>query len=483
MTRLSLRGRLLIPLLVILLVGLAGAPLLASVVTRNHLEHRDENRLRAISRTIGGLLSGRDRVELSEARLARLPGAANVVVTYLDADGRIVYSVDRRGAAADPGGAGLDQLVRTGLRGPAGELTRIDQGGRTYRVIRTATPGLVVVDGPDEHAIAHIVLASDRSDDEEVVRTLERAGAAFAVVAMVVLGTLAAWTLHRGLRPLERMAGAAAAAAAEGRSGADEGFREAVHGGAPELTRLGDALAGAFAARARAEETVRSFMLDASHELRTPLTTLSGWLDLYAQGGLTDQAELDRALGRMESEVGRMRLLVDELDLLARMDRSRPLDLVDVPLAPLLTDLVDDVRVVDPGRGIGLEITGAPVVRADAKRLEQVVRNLLANAVQHTPPGTAIEVRATPLGERVRVDVVDHGPGIAEAELERIFERFHRSASARRGQGSGLGLAIVRALVQAHGGTVTASATPGGGATVAVELLLAETVSEPSGSP
>ena len=469
MRRLSLRTRLLVPLLALLLLGLAGAPVLASVVMTRHFDERADDRLRATSRTIGGFLSGRDEVLLREGQVGEVPTAGGLLLVGLAADGTVAFTVDRR----DPGarGSSVAPVVAAALGGPAGEARHEVVGGTSYDALRTPTVGLTVAADSGEVDVAQVVLALDRTEDEAVVAAVRRAGALFAVLAMLVLGGLATLALVRGLRPLTRMAAVA---------GTTGDFADVTGTAAPELARLGAALTEAFEARARAEETVRSFMLDASHELRTPLTGLSGWLDLYAQGGLRDPEELERAMERMESEVGRMRLLVEELDLLARMDQGRPLDLVDVALGPLLAGIVEDVRVVDPDRAIGLEVSGDPVVRADEQRLEQVVRNLVGNALQHTPPGTPIEVRAV-RDAQVGIAVVDHGAGFADADLERVFERFHRGDSARREPGTGLGLAIVRALVEAHGGTVAASHTPGGGATVTVRLPRPDpAVSEPS---
>lgn len=480
---LSLRSRLLIPLLVILLAGLAGAPILASLVTRQHLDERAEQRLQTVSRTIGGLLSGRARIDLTEEQVARIPQSADVVLAGVGAGGEVVFGVNHQGS--DGGSSStVDALVTTALARSAGSITSAEIDDVTYEVTRTRTPGLrvpVPTLGGETRTVQvdQIVIAADRGDDQAVTRTLARAGVGFALVAMAVLGILATWTIHRGLRPIEQMAAAVGSAADDHEARA---IRAAASGAPPEIERLGTALAEAFAARQRAEATVRSFMLEASHELRTPLTSISGWLDLYAQGGLRDGNDLDRAISRMESEVGRMRLLVEELDLLARMDEGRPLELAETDLRAVLGAVVEDVRVVDPQREIQLHVVGELVVLADVRRLEQVVRNLMGNVLQHTPPGTPIEVLARTEDGGALVEVVDHGPGIPEADLDRVFDRFYRSHSSRRQAGTGLGLAIVRALVDAHGGTVTASTTPGGGATVGLRLPLSTSVSQPSGS-
>ena len=137
---------------------------------------------------------------------------------------------------------------------------------------------------------------------------------------------------------------------------------------------------------------LRNFVADASHELRTPLTTASGWVELYLQGGLADLPKRDHAMERVEAELGRMRLLVDELALLARIDQGRPLDMAVLDVASLAMDVVEDARVADPQSRVTFEGAGPAWVVGDAARLQQVLRNLIGNAVQHTPTGTAVHV-------------------------------------------------------------------------------------------
>ncbi|MEV6171748.1 HAMP domain-containing sensor histidine kinase [Streptomyces sp. NPDC051954] len=221
-------------------------------------------------------------------------------------------------------------------------------------------------------------------------------------------------------------------------------------------TVINAAVNAAFDAQARAEDTIRAFAADASHELRMPLATISGWLDLYHQGGLTTPAELDRALERVDGEVGRMRLLVEELSLLARLDAGRPLEAQPVDLRRLATDVVEDAGVVAPDRTIHLHADAPVHVRGDAPRLQQVLNNLVGNAIQHTPAGTPIDVSLDSSGGEAVIRVADQGRGIAQQDLSRVFDRFWR-AEAGRGRargGSGLGLAIVQAVVHAHHGTV-----------------------------
>jgi two-component system OmpR family sensor kinase len=236
---------------------------------------------------------------------------------------------------------------------------------------------------------------------------------------------------------------------------------------------------------------MRRFVADASHELRTPLTAIRGFAELYRQGAAHDPAELERLMRRIEDQAARMGLLVEDLLLLARLDRQRPLELRPVDLLALAADAVNDARALQPERRIELEAggdgaaDGALVVLGDEPRLRQVVANLMANALNHTPAGSPVEVRARtawPNGvPHALLEVADHGPGLSPEQAERVFERFYRADPARSHAdgGSGLGLAIVAALVAAHSGTVEVDSRPGRGASFRVLLPLAPGAVEP----
>lgn len=472
----SIRRRLLAALVALLLIGLGGAPVVASYLVGDFLQQRGEDRLRAVSTIVGGVVSGRDRVVLDDNTFGELPGLTNMVVVALDADGHPVATLDRLGPGIeDEATSQLSDELAAVAR--PGEVTTSRVGDRPFMLVKSGVSGLFLrtADGSTVEIVS-VVAAYDRSQDVAVVRRLERVGFGFAAVALGVLGLIAALVLRRGLRPLEQMA-------EEVSNGDGSDLAALGRAGGVETARLGEALEDAFAARRRAEGALRDFVADASHELRTPLATMSGWLDLWAQGGLEDAAEREAAMGRIEAEVGRMRLLVDDLSLLARLDRGRPLDLELVDLRPVMADILDDARVVDPQRSYRLDAVGPLVVRGDHARLMQVFRNLVGNATEHTPAGTAVEIRAAVDGSAVRVAVHDHGPGIPAGDLERVFERFHRSSVSRNAgaaPGSGLGLAIVRSIVEAHGGRVGATSVAGQGTTVTVEL---PSVSESSGPP
>ncbi|MER5582794.1 sensor histidine kinase [Streptomyces asoensis] len=230
------------------------------------------------------------------------------------------------------------------------------------------------------------------------------------------------------------------------------------------LNRMLNHVHGALHARQESEMRVRQFVADASHELRTPLASIRGYAELTRRGREEVGPDTRHALGRIESEAGRMTFLVEDLLLLARLDAGRPLQFEQTDLVPLVIDTISDARAAGPDHVWRLELPDEPaLVSADAARLQQVLVNLLANARTHTAPGTTVTARVQRRGPWLCVDVQDNGQGIPADLLPHVFERFARGDSARsRATGStGLGLAIVQAVATAHGGAVTVDSVPG----------------------
>nr|WP_203732549.1 HAMP domain-containing sensor histidine kinase [Streptomyces sp. SID12501] len=230
------------------------------------------------------------------------------------------------------------------------------------------------------------------------------------------------------------------------------------------LNRMLDHVHGALHSRQQSEMRVRQFVADASHELRTPLASIRGYAELTRRGREETGPDTRHALGRIESEAGRMTLLVEDLLLLARLDAGRPLQFDQTDLVPLVVDTVSDARAAGREHNWRLDLPDEPaLVSADAARLQQVLVNLLANARTHTPPGTTVTARVQRRGPWLCVDVQDDGQGIPADLLPHVFERFARGDTARsRTTGStGLGLAIVQAVATAHGGAVTVDSVPG----------------------
>ena len=336
----------------------------------------------------------------------------------------------------------------------------------------------MTVHGPDG---ALTTVAIDLSDVQSSVRALIWSQVGIGAVVLLILGIVGYVVVHRSLRPLVEVEQTAAAIAA-GKLDSRVPERDP----RTEVGRLSLALNGMLAQIQRAvassecsaeqartsEERMRRFITDASHELRTPLTTIRGFAELYRQGAARDTEML---MGRIESESRRMGLLVEDLLLLARLDAQRPLERRRVDLLTLATDAVHDTQSIAPARRVRMEVLngpGTPEVLGDEARLRQVLSNLVANAVQHTPESAGITVRVGTDGDDAVIEVCDEGPGMDSAEARRVFERFYRSDSSRTraSGGTGLGLSIVDSLVRAHGGTVRVTTAPGQGCRFSVSL-------------
>ena len=215
----------------------------------------------------------------------------------------------------------------------------------------------------------------------------------------------------------------------------------------------------------------RAFASDASHELRTPLTVIRGQLEVLARQADPSPDDVRRVERLVRTEVLRMERLVDDLLVLARADEREFLQPRELDLGTFAAELLEGLKVTAERR---YELAGdaSGTLVADPDRLAQALRNLLRNAIDHTQPGGLVRLVVTPRGDRVTLAVEDDGPGIPPEQRDRVFDRFHRTDSARtrvRG-GTGLGLAITRAVVEAHGGGITAGVSPEGGASVSMEL-------------
>lgn len=298
-----------------------------------------------------------------------------------------------------------------------------------------------------------------------------------AVLALSVL--LARFAVRRAFRPLSRIEDTAAAIAS-----GDLTQRVPVRQADDEVTSLSHSLntmlarvETSFAVREASEERMRQFVADASHELRTPLATVRGYAELYRQGAVRDPEAVAGAMARIEAESGRMSGLVEDLLILARIDDAPEVEPGPVDVVVLAADAVTDARVRAPERRIqllGLDGPVGPTVTMGVEaQLRQVVTNLLANALRHTPSGTPVEIAVGTVDGEVALEVRDHGPGVPADVATKVFERFYRADPSRgraQGGGSGLGLAIVAAIVAQHHGRVGVASTPGGGATFVVRL-------------
>ncbi len=251
--------------------------------------------------------------------------------------------------------------------------------------------------------------------------------------------------------------------------------------------RLRLALLGEQMARAEAETANRmkdQFLATVSHELRTPLNAIIGWAHLLRSGTL-DKPTATRALETIDRNAkSQAQLIEDILDVSRVITGKLRLSKEPVDIASVINAAIDSVQLAIDSKSIQLAVTLDPSARhtlGDAGRLQQVVWNLLANAIKFTPEGGHIEVKVGKSGRNLKIRVRDTGEGISREVLPFIFERFHQAdgTTTRQHGGLGLGLAIVRHLVELHGGTIiAASEGKGFGATFTIKLPLA---SLPSG--
>ena len=285
------------------------------------------------------------------------------------------------------------------------------------------------------------------------------------IVVAALAGTAVART---GLRPVERLTSATEHIARTG------DLRPIPISGDDELARLTHSFNTMLGAVADSQDRQRQLVADAGHELRTPLTSLRTNLELLlsaSRSGARMLSEKDRAEIEtdIKAQLDELTQLIGDLVELARQDEPRT--------AFERVEMVEVVeRALDRARRrageIEFDVALQPwFVVGDAGALERAVLNLLDNAVKFSPPASRVRVRMYPVGDGTGVvEVADSGPGIADEDLPRVFDRFYRSSEARTLPGSGLGLAIVKQAAERHGGAVYAGRAPGGGALMSLRL-------------
>lgn len=228
----------------------------------------------------------------------------------------------------------------------------------------------------------------------------------------------------------------------------------------------------------RLEKVRRDFVANISHELRTPLASLKLLAETLESGGAEDPALVRDFVGRIGIEVDRLAQMVDELGELSLIETGQvALESEPVNVRTLVERAAGrlEAQAVRAGLGLLLEVPDElPQPPGDARRLEQVLVNLMHNAIKFTPSGGSITLSAKAEDDGVIVSVTDTGAGIAEEELERIFERFYKVDKSRSSRGTGLGLAIARHIVEAHGGSLWAESIEGRGSTFFFSLPLDE---------
>ncbi|MDB6172209.1 MAG: hypothetical protein JWL59_1520 [Chthoniobacteraceae bacterium] len=226
------------------------------------------------------------------------------------------------------------------------------------------------------------------------------------------------------------------------------------------------------------EDMRREFVANVSHELRTPLSIFRGYLENLRDNPNLPRSELVETIGVLEKHSFRLNALVEDLLILARLEsRDLRLQLEELEVDSFLREIVGDWKLRSARKNIAITLDiapGLPLLVADALRIEQVMSNLVDNAIKYTPAGGHVYVRATESAGVLELRVEDNGVGVLPVDLPHIFERFYRADKARSREqgGTGLGLSIVKHIVQTHMGTVTAESTFGKGTTIILRFPL-----------
>ena len=461
----SLRARLLAAfayVLVLVIVALL-VPLALNLSKRVDAEIRSEAQGQAqlLAASVAGRLDDREELE-------RLVDNANNELR-----GRVIVVGPRGRLVADSEGRTGSYASRPEIAAVLGG-ERLAQGERHSDtlgtdVLFTAVP--VVSAGQTEGAV-RVTQSVDAVQDEVRSDVIALIGVA-AIVLLLGLGL--AWLLAGSLaRPLRRLSGTARLVA-----GGDLDARARVEGSS-EQREVASAFNDMTERLARALRAQREFVANASHQLRTPLTGLR--LRLEAASLKTTDGEVERELVAAERETVRLAKLLTELLTLAR-ERERP-----EPEAVALREVAEaaqerwEAPAEDGGRRLVAHGEGEPVVAATDADLAVILDNLVENALNYSPAGTAVAIEWSGDADSARLTVLDEGPGIDPAERERVFERFFRGEAARGGAaGTGLGLSVVEALAERWGGAVRLTSRPEGG--TRAEVVLPVGPAEPTPDP
>jgi two-component system OmpR family sensor kinase len=470
----SLRNRLILAAVVLTALAITVSDFAANTALRSYLISQVDQQLIDIS---SGSLTRLDRAGIEQTNpndgnspfhefrpLTGVPTSASV--SLLDVDGNLVGRVG--------GDLRKQQIAVVGM-----SIAEVKAKGNKPFTVKGADdqPDVRVVAQVLPTGLGSVVVANSLAD---VDRTLKRLGFFFLILgllALLAIALVSRWIIAISLKPLEKVEDTAEAIAngdlsarlPEAKPDTEVGRLTTV------LNTMLNRIEESFDARVKSESKLRRFVADASHELRTPLTAIRGFAELHRQGAVVGEENTKELVGRIEKESIRMSSLVEDLLLLARLDQSREMAQDPVDLNTLLTEAVASAKAAGPNHPIELEIPSAEIfVLGDSQRIHQVVANLLANARTHTPEGSLIKVSLEQGVAETIISVSDNGPGLSEADQERIFERFFRADPSRArtsGEGSGLGLSIVDAVMKAHGGYVSVQSKLGEGATFKLHFL------------
>jgi heavy metal sensor kinase len=454
---LSLRGRLTVWYVLVLVVVLTafGAAVLFTQ-WRISLQRLDDD-LQATHLQLSGMLV--------EEFLERDPleEAAEDSLRVMTSGGYAVAIIDATGA---PLASNLDPAILAGVRHDGGSPV-------AFRTMRTASGRWRVHANRErvEDTPLLLIVASPLSDLERVQRNTRDAILLGIPIVLLLAGAGGLWLASVALRPITEMATRAEGLAATGVDDLGPPLRD------DELGRLTHAFNGLVARLRTALDQQRRFMADASHELRSPVSVIRVAADVALSRDHRDETEYREALTMTATQSKHLTALVDDMLLLARADAGGyPLRLVDLRLRDAIDECCRAISVLAAERQISVRASAHDdvSVMGDEQLLRRLIVNLLQNAVQHTPAGGRVSVDVGADARQVRIRVTDSGPGIAEEDRARIFDRFVQLDASRRSSGAGLGLTIARWIAEAHGGTLTVESTGPSGSTFCLTLAISD---------
>lgn len=463
MNRLGIRARFAVisAALVLVIAALVGAggylSLRQSLLSRAQREAGDQARQLAALVDVGGEGAGgqANQVDIRDPSLTHGFPRGGLLVSVIRPDGTTIQ--------ASPGAPVLSSTVRQRCLDAGQAQTRVDAPPLALACQRV---------GPARHPAAVIAVGASLRDAEDALGRLAAAlaiGVALGTLLAALLGRLVA---HRALRPARRIAEAAEAIRA-----GDLAQRIGYDGPRDELGTLADTLDSSFAELEQAVERQRRFVADASHELRTPLATIRAHVDLLRGWAAEAPAARDAALGALDQASRSASRLVADLLYLAQLDRLPPAPRMPMQLDQTVVDAVREAQALHPTVPIRVNHLDEAHLVADEMALRQLLVNLLANALQVSPPGGEVSIELVADDHRATITVEDQGPGIPADQLDRIFERFYTTGSRRSGS-AGLGLAIAREIARRHGGDIHATNRRDSGAEFHVTLPRPDTLTK-----
>jgi two-component system sensor histidine kinase MprB len=444
----SLRARLTLTAALAVALAVAFASGVVYLAVRAELMAQIDRTLEERADVIGQRLEG-------PAGAVAVPGPEAFTVPLgaaaLGRDAVYVQIVPATGAAVDPAGEPARVPISPEDRDVAvtgGEPrldTRVTAGTRVRVLTTSVGPGLAVQ------------LARPLDEVDRVLRRLAWTLGLITLAGAAVAAVLGRGVAQAALAPVRRLT-----AAAEHVTSTRDLSRRIDASGRDELGRLATSFNAMLTALDGALRSQRQLVADASHELRTPLTSMRTNVEVFRRADELPPAERERLVEDVVAQLEELSALVTDLVDLAR-DEVDEGALAPVRLDRLTAGALDRARRHAPT--LRFEASLDPVtVTAVASRLDRAVANLLDNAAKWSQADGLVEVTLRSENGHARLTVRDHGPGIGEADLPRVFDRFYRGAEARALPGSGLGLAIVRQVAEAHGGSVRADNAPDGGA-------------------